>query len=305
MANAPPLAWTEILVLAPEGWLELVAGTLAVGPCTSVAFGAPSLGSDSAPDGWDYVRTFVSELEDSHELRARLVAALAALAASTGAPELAGLAPRFRRLPPEDYANSWRKSWRPFRVGDLAVVSPEWSGALRPRDRVLRLQPGGAFGTGRHPTTRACLRFLQGWPLEGARVLDAGTGSGVLAVAALLWGAQEAFGFDVDPNALPYARALAEDNGVASRARFAAAGMECLSREREPFDALCANLYADLILAHAGLLARALRPGARFAVSGCVRARRGEVESALGAAGLEVRARAERGRWDAFEGLRR
>jgi ribosomal protein L11 methyltransferase len=304
MSKRPP-AWIEVSVVAPLGWCELVAEALALGPCTSVAFGATSLGSETAPEGWEHVRTFVPEVADTTELRARLTAALAALAERTGAEELAGLAPRFQRLPPEDYANSWRKSWRPFRVGDLAVVSPDWRGTLRARDRVLRLEPGGAFGTGRHPTTRACLRFLQGWPLADARVLDAGTGSGVLAVAALLWGAREAFGFDVDPHAVPYAEALALDNGVAARCRFAAAGMECLAREREPFDALFANLYADLILAHAGLLARALRPGARFAVSGCVRARRAEVEAALEAAGLEVRARAERGRWDAFAGRRR
>lgn len=305
MSPATPIAWTEVLVLAPLGWSELVAETLALGPCTSVAFGAPSLGSAAAPEGFDYVRTFLPEREDTPELRARLAGELAGLAGRTGADELAGLEARFRRLPPEDYANSWRKSWKPFRVGDLAVVSPDWGGVPRASDRLLRLQPGGAFGTGRHPTTRACLRFLQRWPLAGARVLDAGTGSGVLAVAAVLWGARAAFGFDVDPNAVPYAQALAEDNGVAARCRFAVGGMELLELEREPFDALFANLYADLILAHADELARALRPGARFAVSGCVRARRSEVESALAAAGLEVRARAERGRWDAFEGVRR
>jgi ribosomal protein L11 methyltransferase len=305
MALTSPIAWTEVLVLAPSGWCELVAETLALGPCTSVAFGAPSLGSDEAPDGLEYVRTFLPESEDTPALREGLELALARLAARTGAEELAGLRPRFRRLPPEDYAQSWRKSWKPFRVGDLAVVPPAWAGVARASDRLLRFLPGGAFGTGRHPTTRACLRFLQGWPLSGARVLDAGTGSGILAVAALSWGAREAVGFDVDPHALPYARALAEDNGVARRCRFVAAGMECLEDEREPFDALFANLYADLVVEHAAALARALRAGGRFAVSGCVRARRGEVEAALARAGLEVGARAERGRWDAYEGVRR
>lgn len=297
-------AWTEVSVVVPLGWSELVAEALALGPCTSVAFGAPSLGSEPAPRGSDYVRTFVPESEDTPALRARLELALAGLAEATGAEELAGLAPRFRRLPPEDYASSWRKSWRPFRVGRLAVVSSDWSGTPRASDRVLRLEPGGAFGTGRHPTTRACLRFLQDWPLDGARVVDAGTGSGLLAVAAVMHGAREAFGFDVDPHAIPYADALAADNGVAERCRFAAGDVSCLAREEEPFDALFANLYADLILAHAAELARALRPGGRFAVSGCVQKRRGEVERALERVGLAVTGRATRGRWDAFEGVR-
>ena len=106
MSPATPPAWTEVLVLAPLGWSELVAEALALGPCTSVAFGAPSLGSEEPPEGHDYVRTFVAEVEDTPELRARLERALAGLAGRTGAEELAGLAPRFRRLPPEDYASS-------------------------------------------------------------------------------------------------------------------------------------------------------------------------------------------------------
>lgn len=299
-----PLGWTEVLVLAPEAWGELVAEALAVGPCTSVAFGAPSLGTEPAPDGWEYVRTYVAAPDDTPRLRRSIEAALARLAEATGADELAGLRPRFRPLPPEDWATSWRKAWRPFRVGRLAVVEPERTRALRAGDVRLALEPGGAFGTGRHPTTRACLRFLQTWPLADARVLDAGCGSGILAVAAALLGAREAAGFDLDPHALPYAEALAAENAAGPRCRFAAGGFEVVERLAPPFDFVLANLYADLIEAHAADLAAALGPGGRFAVSGCVRDKRGRVEAALAAAGLRVDHRLTRGRWDAFEGRR-
>jgi ribosomal protein L11 methyltransferase len=166
----------------------------------------------------------------------------------------------------------------------------------------MALEPGGAFGTGRHPTTRACLRFLQAESLENARVLDAGCGSGILAVAAVLLGARSAAGFDVDPHAIPYALALASQNGVAERCQFLAAGFECLASLRTPFDVVVANLYADLIVEHAHALAGALRPGGRFAVSGVLSEKRASVLEALESAGLRVEAIAERGRWDAYAG---
>lgn len=302
---AAPIAWIEVLVTAPQGWGELVAGALELGPCTSVAFGPPSLGTEPAPDGWEYVRTYFPDLEDSHQLRSRLEGELAALAERAGDRELAGIRVRFRRLPPEDFASSWRKAWKPFRVGRLAVLPPDVLAAPRATDVRLALEPGGAFGTGRHPTTRACLRFLQGMPLEGARALDAGCGSGILAVAAVVLGARTAAGFDIDPHAIPYAQALAHDNGVHERCRFVAGGFEAVANLGPPFDVLLANLYADLLEQHAASLAGVLRRGGSFAVSGAVSDKRDRVVAALEGAGLRVEARATRGRWDAYAGTRR
>jgi len=299
---AAPISWVEVLVSAPQGWGELVAEALALGPCTSVAFGAPSLGTEPAPEGWEYLRTYFPESDDSPELRERIQREVAALAARTGSTELAGIRVRFRRLPPEDFASSWRKSWKPFRVGRLAVLPPEVIRAPRPSDVRMALEPGGAFGTGRHPTTRACLRFLQAAPLEGARVLDAGCGSGILAVAAVLFGARSAAGFDIDPHAIPYALALASQNGVAEHCHFVAAGFECLASLGPPFDVVLANLYADLIEEHAHALASVMRPGGRFALSGVLSEKRARVVAALEAARLRVETIAVRGRWDAFAG---
>lgn len=302
--RTPHPAWTEIRVLVPDGWLELVADVLALGPCTSVAFGRPSLASEPAPDGFDYVRTFVPETADSPELRAEVDRRLAGLAEATGASELAGLRARYAVLPPEDYANSWRKTWKPFRVGRFAVVPHGHAGSLRARDRRLLLEPGGAFGTGRHPTTRGCLRAVERRVLPGERILDAGCGNGVLAVGSLLCGAGSSLGFDIDPAALPYAEALARDNGVADRAEWRVGGFECLGEADHGFDGLCANLFADLIRAHAGDLARRLKPGGWFAISGCRADLREGTLAALAAAGLELQERSTRGRWDTYVGVR-
>lgn len=298
-----PLTWTEVRVLVPEGWQELVAETLAIGPCTSVAFGRPSLASEPAPEGLDYVRTFLPSHADSPELRAAIRAALDALGARAEVDELRALPLEFRALPPEDYARSWMKVWKPFRLGRIAVVAPWRSSTLRPGDLRLELEPGGAFGSGRHATTRMCLAVLQQRLVPGARLFDAGSGSGILAVAAALVGAREAVGFDIDPNAQPWAEELARRNGVGDRARFLTAGFECLPG-LGACDALVANIYSDVIQEHAGTLRAALAPGAWFAFSGCPAQHAAATRAAIETSGLRLEEVRTRGRWNTFVGVR-
>ncbi|MBK7878450.1 MAG: 50S ribosomal protein L11 methyltransferase [Planctomycetes bacterium] len=300
MSN-PPVKWTEVRVLVPESWQELVAEALAIGPCTSVAFGRPSLAVDAPPAGFEFVRTFLPSTSDSPEVRDELLAVLRALASNTGAAELADLRVEFKELPHEDYANSWKKSWKPFRARRLCVL-PSWSRARpRPGDRVLKLEPGGAFGSGRHATTRTCLFVLQERIRGGERVLDAGSGSGILAVTAALLGAREALGFDIDPTAETYANALAKDNGVDARCRFATGGFEHL---RGTYDVVLANIYSDVIQLHAKDLAAALAPNGWFAFSGCPMHHADATRAAILTAGLTLEEERVRGRWHTLVGAR-
>jgi ribosomal protein L11 methyltransferase len=294
--------WIEVRVLAPLSWQELVAEALQTGTCTSVAFGRPSLGTPAAPEGFEYVRTFLPARDDTPAARARIAASVSALAGASGAAELAGLGCEFKPLPPEDYANSWKKVWKPFRVGRLCVVAPWSAPRLRRGDLVLRLEPGAAFGSGRHATTRAMLRALQGRLAPGERVLDAGTGSGILCVAAALLGARAAFGFDIDPNSAPAARELARTNGAGARCRFATAGFEALAPDAPPWDAVLANIYADLIQERAAELAARLAPGGWFAFSGCTAQHAPATAAAILAAGLALEETTVRGRWHTFCG---
>lgn len=295
--------WTEVRVDVPEGWGELVAEALAFGPCTSVVFGTTSIAAEQPPPGHEAVRSFVSTHHDTPELRTQLGAALAALAAATGAPELAGLTPRFRPVPREDWATSWQKAWRPFRVGRLALLPP-WRAGAPPRasDVRLTLQPGSAFGSGRHASTRTVLRVLQSLVQPGDRVLDAGSGSGVLSVAACLLGARSAFGFDIDPMSVPDGEELARWNGVADRCRFVVGDFTCLGPPAADFDLVCANIYADVLQDQAADLAARLRPGGRFVFSGCRADHVDATRPALRAAGLEIDAEHPRGRWWTFVG---
>jgi ribosomal protein L11 methyltransferase len=292
-------------VLVPEGWHELVAEQLMFGPCTSAAFGRPNLGVDPAPEGHDFVRVFLSRAEDTPALRAELADRLARLAGLAGAPELAGLAPEFRELPPEDYATSWRKSWRPFRVGPLCLLPPWQERELRTGEQRLTIEPGGSFGSGRHATTRTCLRVLTRRIRGGEQVLDAGTGSGLLSVAAAMLGAERALGFDIDPNSAPAATELARDNGVAGRCEFRTGGFEVLRDGEQEFDVVLANIYSDVIQEHALGLASRLSDEGWFAFSGCPDQHHAPTLAAIEAAGLVVEEPLQRGRWHTFVGRRR
>lgn len=294
--------WIEVRVLAPQGWCEFVAEALAIGPCTTVAFGRSSLAADPAPEGFDFVRTFIPAHADSNSLREQIASTLRSLAASTGAPELDGLALEFKPLPPEDYATSWKKSWKPFRVGRLCVLAPWSTSRPRAQDIVMQLEPGGAFGSGRHATTRTCMRVLLERVRPGDRVLDAGSGSGILAVTAALCGARSALGFDVDPNATPYANELAMNNGVTERCTFVTAGFEALDEAPGPYDIVLANIYSDIIQAHARTLKTSLAAHGWFAFSGCPAHHAEATRAAIRSSGLTIEEERVRGRWHTFVG---
>ena len=123
----------------------------------------------------------------------------------------------------EDWATAWKKYYFPTKIGERLVICPSWeSYAPAPGETVLTMDPGMAFGTGTHETTRLCIQLLEEAVTPGMDLLDIGTGSGILAIAALLFGARAAVGVDIDEVAVRVARENAKANGVGGRARFIA-----------------------------------------------------------------------------------
>lgn len=293
-------SWTEIRVVVPEGWQELVAESLALDECTTVAFGRSSLAADPVPDGCEVVRTFVSSGLDTPELRAKVRGVLDALAETTGADELRDMPLLFKPLPPEDYANSWKQSWKPFRVGRIAVLAPWSTQQPRPGDLVMRLEPGATFGSGRHPTTRLCMDALQRLVRPGDRVLDAGTGTGILGVTAALCGATQVNGFDIDQHSKPCADDLARGAGVAERCNFLHGGFEVVPPGL--YDVVVANIYSDIIQLHAAALRALLLPGGRFAFSGVPVQHDRATREAVERAGLVIERHDSLGRWQLYCG---
>ena len=128
------IGWTEVRALVPLGWQELVAETLTLGPCTTAAFGRPNLGVPEAPEGFEYVCTFIPDHADDEELRRRMREAVTGLVERVGLEELAGIELEFKQMPPEDYTKSWKKGWKPFRVAPLCLLPPGDERELAPGD---------------------------------------------------------------------------------------------------------------------------------------------------------------------------
>ena len=212
-----------------------------------------------------------------------------------------------------DWAAAWKQHFPVLRVGRRLVIRPTWRRHRRaPGDVVIAMDPGMAFGTGLHPTTRLCLAGLEAWADAGrlargtardgrARLLDLGCGSGVLAVAAGLLGAGEMVGLDTDPIAIEATRANARRNGLARRL---AARAGSLPSGEPAFDLVAANLVASILVDLAGRIRRELRPGGRVLASGIFLDREPEVAAAFGAAGLAICGRAVEGDWVALEAER-
>lgn len=204
-------------------------------------------------------------------------------------PGMSELRQTERFVAEEDWANAWREHFHPVRIGRRLVVAPTWE-PFQPRlgELVLRLDPGMAFGTGTHPSTVLCLRALEDGVAAGASVLDVGTGSGILAVAAALLGAASVTALDIDPLAVRVARQNATANGVADRVHVHYAELrDLLASGLPPMDFCTANLTADVLVGLAADLAAALRPEGRLVASGLVGGGVPEVQAALRQAGLQ------------------
>jgi len=290
--------WLEIEVDVPSPWPERVAELLGESTHGAVAF---ETGPD-VPAGCERLRAYLRAGPDADAVAAELTQSLQELAVRAAVPEIAGLRVAVRLRAGEDFERAWRDRLRPFRVGRVAVVPPGFAGTLRPGDLRLELEPGAAFGTGRHTSTRAALAALQRPLRRGDTVVDAGCGSGILAVAAVLCGASRAIGFDVDPLAVEAAQELAARNRVAGSCAFLCSGFELLDGMRASADGVVANVYADLVQSHAGAIARCLRPGGWFAIAGLRSERRLATSAALAAAGFHATRLRARGRFDACEG---
>ena len=195
----------------------------------------------------------------------------------------------------EDWQNGWRKYYHPMEIGRRLAVVPSWQDLETDRAKLV-LDPGLAFGTGNHETTALCLEALDELVAGGARVLDIGTGSGILAIAALKLGAAQAEGVDIDPVAVRTAGENAARNGVAGRLRVLVGDLS--DQASGTYQLITANIVANAIISLAPAVPGLLAPGGHFIASGIIDARRDEVIAALEAAGLDVGSVRERRGWE-------
>ena len=197
----------------------------------------------------------------------------------------------------EDWQNGWRKYYHPLEIGRRLAVVPSWQ--EYDTDRVkLMLDPGLAFGTGGHETTSLCLEALDELVQGGERMLDIGTGSGILAIAALKLGAASAEGVDIDPVAVRTAVENAALNQVEDR--FSGLVGDLSDQASGTYQIITANIVANAIISLSPAVPGLLAEGGHFIASGIIDTRADEVEEALRAAGLTVAARKEKRGWVCF-----
>ena len=199
----------------------------------------------------------------------------------------------------EDWSENWKKYYKPFRIGSHLVVKPTWEPyEAKEDDLIIELDPGMAFGTGTHETTNMCMQLLEKHLQDGMRVMDVGTGSGILAIAAARLGAKDILAIDIDPSAVKVAIENVELNGVKEQVRVVVGDL-CKS-EAMPCDLAVANIVADAICMLAGPLTRHLEKDRLLICSGIIREREQDVMNAATEAGYTLFDRIEKGEWVAL-----
>ena len=208
----------------------------------------------------------------------------------------------------EDWEWGWKQYFKPFPVGETFLIKPSWEEVDDPQGRrILEIDPASSFGTGSHDTTQLCMAALERTIKGGERLLDMGTGLGILAIAAGMLGAKPETVVDIDPHCLTCAQENAERNGVTLGKALCGDALRDPALAEEiggDYDVICANIVADIIIGMAPMFAEKLVPGGTLITSGIIAPRADEVGEALEKAGFTLLDRAESSDWAAFTARR-
>ncbi|MDO5055863.1 MAG: 50S ribosomal protein L11 methyltransferase [Lautropia sp.] len=281
-------SWTELSIevdkAQAEAWADacLEAGALSVQAEDADAdsadeqplFGEPlpagTIGAGMLPQAFGWKRTRLALLVDRDDDAPAILAAAAAQMEQPAPPVLAS-----RRIDDQDWVRLTQSQFDPIPVGRRLLILPSWHAAeAQAGDReALIIDPGLAFGTGSHPTTRLCLEWLDEHDLAGLRVIDYGCGSGILAIAAARLGAREVIGIDIDPQAVLSTQDNARINRVSITALSGEAGQPA------PADLVVANILSTPLKLLAPLLSSLVAPGGRLVLSGVLERQIDEVSA--------------------------
>ena len=203
-----------------------------------------------------------------------------------------------------DWINNWKQYFHQFYIDDILVI-PSWED-IKPEDSermVLHIDPGTAFGTGMHETTQLCIRQLRKFITPETELLDVGTGSGILAILSLMFGAKHAVGTDLDPCAVPAVAENCETNGIAVERFDMMIGNIITDKEvqdkvgYEKYDIVVANILADVLVPLTPVIVHQLKPGGIYITSGIINDKEQTVVDAVEAAGLKVFEITYQGEW--------
>lgn len=253
------------------------------------------------------VRVYLPNNAQGHQMLLDTRDALARLKTSDSEEKLGRLALDCEGIREEDWANNWKQYFKPFPVGERLYIKPTWESAEGAGERsILEIDPSSSFGTGQHNTTRLCLEALEQTVRTGDRVLDLGCGSGILSIAALLLGAKEITGVDIDENSVRIAGENLRQNRI-SDDRFTLycgdIATDAALREtigQNVYDVVAANIVADVIIGMSPWFRGFLKAEGTLLVSGIIANRRQDVLDALEPRGFSLLAEHEKEDWMAF-----
>jgi len=301
------MSWIEIVIEVPRSHAETLSDAL-------MEVGALSVSVEDADEGTDAEKPLFGEPGMEPEQLAwdhsRVVALIDADADHhvivEAAAEMAGLDPAMRyttrAVAEQDWVRLTQSQFEPIHIGRNIWVVPSWHDAPDPDALVLELDPGLAFGTGSHPTTRLCMEWLESHPPSLATVLDYGCGSGILAMVAKKLGADEVHGVDIDPQAIESARANSERNQC-EIAYFVPEDFAGAAQGRT-YDVVVANILSSPLKLMAPMLSARVKPGGSLVLSG-VLARQADEVAAAYAPFIALSIWAERDGWVALSGQRK
>lgn len=321
------MKWLELTVSTTDEGTDIVSARLSMLGINevSVVQGREAVEElmANAVKYWDYaddaalnnspaVKAYIADLPENKDVEESVRASmdeLKKMEREIGVP-LGELSVTSRLVDEEDWANNWKAYFKPIRIGEKLLVCPAWEQVPDGDARaVLRIDPGMAFGTGAHHTTRMCLELLEKNMKGGELIADIGCGSGILSVSAMLMGAGETVALDIDPVAARIAAETAEGNGVDLMKYTVYTGDILTDKQvreavtRRKYDIVLANIVANVIIALAPLVPKLMHEGSVFIASGIIDDRLDEVVSALEENGLHVREVRSGEDWRALEAV--
>ena len=196
----------------------------------------------------------------------------------------------------DEWLNNWRQYYQPIEIGENLLIQPVFRDEVKDTERtVIKIEPGLAFGTGNHESTRLCLEAVEKYTKPGMRVLDVGCGSGILGIASVLLGAEEAFGADIDETAVRIANENAELNDVVGR--FTALCGDLTEKAKGKYNLVLANIVADVIISLTENIKNFMEDDAVFVMSGIIDTREKDVLAALEKNGFDIIERKPENGW--------
>lgn len=314
--------WAEMDIFTTTAGVEAVTGALIDLGINGFVIKDPQDLEDFLADklgNWDYidddlmglkncettVTVYLPENAEGAELFAAVKAALEVIRSRDEQGEFGRLEFDTSKIREEDWANNWKKYFKPIAVGEKLLVKPSWE-KTDPNEKrtVMEIDPASSFGTGQHETTRLCLELLEENVERGDKLLDLGCGSGILSIGALLLGAEYAAAVDIDENSVKAAAENARKNGIPSEKYAVYCGdvtSDAALAERigTGYDIVCANIVADVLIAMSGSFGGFLKSNGKLVVSGIIDPRRAEVIEKIESAGFTLIKERSGGDWNA------